>query len=273
MKILRCLGCEWKRMLCFPPFVVCCLLVTALEFTAGLYLVNGDKQLSVMETLLTLSRDELKQRVSLSAFGAFQSGIGSWLMLFVPIAAALPFVALYRDEVSTGYLRLRICSIGRIRYCFVKFFSCFFAGGMTLAVGTALFGICVCFLFPPLSVYDRASIDIFLEALNGSSVGMVIIKQFMVLFLYGGFWSITSFALLGFVHNKYLIVGIPFVIKYIWRETYFKLDGKGVGPEQLFLLFQKEESVFGILIVYGILCVCSFLLFFIMTMRKEELGV
>lgn len=273
MKTLRCLGCEWKRMLCFFPFVICCLFVTVLELTAGLYLINGDKQLSVMETFLTLSRDERMHSVNLSAFGAFQSGIGSWLKLFVPIVAALPFVALFRDEASTGYLRFRICSIGRIRYCFVKFFSCFFAGGMTLAVGTALFGICVYFLFPSLSVYDRASIEAFLETLNGSSVGMIIIEKFVVVFLYGGFWSITSFALLGFVHNKYLIIGIPFVIKYIWREICFKLDVNGVSPDQLFLLFQKEESVFEILIVYVILCVCSLLLFFIGIMRKEELGV
>ena len=272
MKTLRCIISEGKRIVCYPPFFVCCVLVVVLEFTAGLCLVNGQDEISVMEAVLTISREQMEQNTNYCSFEAFQAGTGSWFKLFVPILAALPFVALYRDEVSTGYRRFRIASMGKFRYCITKFITCFLGGALTVSVGTALYGVCVAILFPSLNAYNPEDIQMFLEMLDGT-IPELIGQQMLSTFLYGGFWSIVSFALLGFVQNKYLIVGIPFMLKYIWGELCLKIEEQGVGPDSLILLFYEKETMGMTLVVYGVLSILCCLLFWMVTVRKEDLGV
>lgn len=272
MKTLRCIISEGKQILCYPPFFACCVLVMVLEFTAGLCLINGQEEISVIEAAATVSREQMLKNTSFCSLQAFQAGSGSWFKLFVPILAGLPFVALYRDEVSTGYRRFRIASMGKFRYCITKFITCFLGGALAISLGTVLYGICVAILFPSLNSYEQADIQMFLEMLNGT-VPQVIGQQMLSVFLYGGFWSIVSYALIGFIHNKYLIVGIPFMLKYIWGEICLKLGGQGVEPESLLFLFYQKETMGITLLVYGILSILCFLSFWIVTVRKEDLGV
>ena len=112
----------------------------------------------------------------------------------------------------------------------------------------------------------------FLEMLDGT-IPELIGQQMLSTFLYGGFWSIVSFALLGFVQNKYLIVGIPFMLKYIWGELCLKIEEQGVGPDSLILLFYEKETMGMTLVVYGVLSILCCLLFWMVTVRKEDLGV
>lgn len=271
MKTVRSFICEMKQIVISMPFLVSCMIVTILEFTAGFYLTGDGKELSILEVLISFSREDMEKNVLFSSFAAFKSGVGSWLKLFVPIIATLPFVALFRDETSTGYRRFRIVSEGKVRYCMVKILTCFFSGALTLTIGTLLFSLMTGIFFPSVQQFDKESIHLILAPYGTNSIVLIMLRQFLMIFLYGGFWGSICLGLVGAVKNKYLIVGIPFMLKYMWQQYIDKIDG--MGPDTLLYAFQEKNSIFGILIVYGIILAISVLVFLVAMGRKEDIGV
>ena len=271
MKTVRSFVCEMKQIVISMPFLVSCMIVTILEFTAGFYLTGDGKELSILEVLINFSKEDMKENVLFSSFAAFRSGVGSWLKLFVPIIAALPFAALFRDETSTGYRRFRIISEGKVRYCVLKILTCFFSGALTLTIGTLLFALMTGIFFPSIQQFDTESINMILAPYGTNSTALIMFRQILMIFLYGGFWGSVCLGMVGTVKNKYLIVGIPFMLKYMWQQYIDKIGG--MGPDTLLYAFQEENSISGILIVYIILLAVSVLVFFLAIERKEDIGV
>lgn len=275
MKTLACLRSEIRQIFFCRLFFVSCLIVALLELTAGFHMINMEDQISVLETVRVVPRALMENDIRLSAESAFFAGIGSWLTLFAPIIVSLPFCALYRDEISTGYKRFRIVAMGKMRYCIVKIISNFLMGALTLTIGTLIYGMMVSILFPHAGSYSQAQIHQLIQDIGGHTIIYWIMRQLLVLFFYGGFWGSVVMGFCGFIHNKYLIVGIPFMLKYIWREITFKqgVDGR-IGPDSLLQLCHRYEnapriSVEVYLAVWGI-CI---ILFCIAMNRREDLGV
>lgn len=275
MKTWGCLKSEMKQVVGCRLFFVSCLVVALLELTAGFYLQNPESELSVFETFFSISKEQIRQNANLSAEKAFFSGIGSWLTLFAPIVVSLPFCALYRDEISTGYKRFRISRMGKERYCIVKIITNFLLGALTLTFGTILYGGLVSIMFPHIQSYPKEEIAFFLQSIGGINIWKKAVKQLLVLFLYGGFWGSVVLGFCGFIHNKYLIVGIPFMLKYIWREVAYKhgTDQK-FGPDTFLLLCNgtvQENHIF--YIGYLLIWICCILLFCVAVNGKEDIGV
>lgn len=273
MKIVRYFFSEMKQVVFSVPFWVCCLLVMVLETTAGFY-VQGEAEISVIEAIVRFSKQERESNVLLNSFSAFSAGMGSWLTLFSPVITALPYVILFRDETSTGYRRFRIVSIADNKYfCIVKCAVCFLCGALTMLLGTIFFALITATFFPDLKSFGNEYAEMILSSYHATSIWQANVRQLFCCFFYGGFWSLMSFWLLGKIENKYLIVGIPFMVKYIWRELYFKSGDKGVGPDSLLQIFYCEQSAFWIIFVYISLGIMSFIMFHIFFGRKEDVGV
>lgn len=273
MKMLHYFSNEMKQIVCGVPFWICCLLVMILETTAGFCIVDGN-ELSVIEVILQYSVKERESNMSFNSFSAFRSGMGSWLLLFAPVITALPFVVLFRDEASSGYRKFRIISM-KDKKCFsiIKYVSCFFSGALTMLVGTLLFAVVTEICFPSIKSFGSEYMEMVLSSYHVDTVLLVLIKYLVSCFFYGGFWALMSFVLLGKIQNKYLIVGIPFMIKYMWREIYFKSGNKGVGPDSLMELIYGEQSTVWIVFTYAVLGIISFILFYVSTVKKEDISV
>lgn len=273
MKMIRCFLNEIKQVVFGIPFWICCFVVMALETTAGFCLV-GQNEVSVIEAIMQFSMQERESNMSFNSFSAFTAGMGSWLLLFAPVITALPFVVLFRDEASTGYRRFRIVSVKDKKcFCIMKYVVCFFSGALTMLVGTLLFAVVTAIFFPSLKSFGSEYMEMVLASYHVSNVPEASARYLICCFFYGGFWSLMSFALLGKIQNKYLIVGVPFMMKYMWREIYFKLGDKGVGPDSLMHIIYGEEPVVWVLFTYISLSMISFILFYVSTVRKEDIGV
>lgn len=275
VKTFACLKSEMKQVVGCRLFLFSCLIVVLLEFTAGFYLQNPESEISVFEVIFSIPREQIQQNVNLSAEAAFFSGVGSWLTLFAPIVVSLPFCALYRDETSTGYKRFRISRMGKRTYCFVKIITNFLLGALTLTLGTIFFGMLVSLMFPHIQTYPQGEVAVFLQNIGGISIGEKVTRQLLVLFLYGGFWGSVVLGFCGFIHNKYLIVGIPFMLKYIWREVAYKhgADQK-FGPDTFLLLCNGEGQDTSIFYIgYLLIWICCIVLFCVSVNGKEDIGV
>lgn len=273
MKMIRyCLN-EMKQVILSVPFWVCCLLVMALETTAG-FCIIGETEISVIEAIFYFSQQERESNVLLNSFAAFSAGTGSWLSLFAPVITALPFVVLFRDETSTGYRRFRIVSIeDKKLFCMIKYIVCFFTGALIMFTGTLMFAVITEIFFPSLRSFGSEYSEMVLSSYSVSGVLQANLQHLVCCFFYGGFWALMSFGLLGKIANKYLIVGIPFMVKYMWRELYFKAGDKGVGPDNLLQIFYGSQSGLWIIFLYVFLGFMSFIMFYICTVRKEDVGV
>ncbi|MDE6313397.1 MAG: hypothetical protein K2M46_07205 [Lachnospiraceae bacterium] len=272
MKFLVYLKSELKQLFSSLPFWVCCILVTVLECSAGFFLERNGKELSVIETIITYSKQEMKDMGRIWSVNAFVSGVGSWLKLFVPVIASLPAVALYRDQASTGYRRCLIYRVGKKEYLIVKYLSGFLGGAITLTMGTLLFFLLTQLCFPSAACLQEWVVRSTLEAYHANSAFAMVMCRFGIVFLYGGIWASITYGLLGLVSNKYLIVGIPFMMKYIWQQCAEKwniMDGDAL----LYFSFGENNPLTVVVVVYGLLLLGSFFLFYFSNQRKEDIGV
>lgn len=271
MKYIRYIKCDLMEILCSPVFWVCCLIVTGLEFTTDFYLVGPEKSYTVIGTWLNVPHNKLVQNPDFSSISAFLDGMGTWMLLFVPIIVSLPCIVIYRDESSTGFRRFRLASAGKNKYIVTKIISGYMIGGSILVIGSLLYGVIVAIMFPLPGVYDQSDIQMFLEYKGYSSIIQAVLSYLGIVFLYGGFWCTLSLCLCSFIHNKYVVVGIPFMFKYVWDELCYKYSSD-YGPDRFVNNYGYETEEYIIYYIYLTLFAALVIVFYLLNVRKVDLG-
>lgn len=293
MKTIRCIYCDLQKSIFALPFFACVVITFILCFTAVGY-SDTSRQYSIINIITTFPREQITQGTMFSSISIFMSGGGSWLSMFIPIVAAFPFIPVFCDERSSGNMRFAVARVGRTRYNFSKFCASFVSAGLAVMLGYALFGIVISFIFPPLASYPQNQIEMFLQSFKDSQSfvfsglynsignGAIVLAQLMQMFLFGAVASLFAFALSSFVKNKYLIMCIPFALKYIYDQSLKKLWldtlhnstlHKAVDIFQtinLTNLFSQRDTFLWILALNaGFALVCFFFFAFFMNRRLD----
>ncbi len=220
--------------------------------------------LSSIKAIVTAFRSE-----TLLVFGYHHdfitSALGSeGMTLALPLLAALPFTAVFLDDLKSGFLKEYLPRTTPTGYLLGRITGCLLSGALALCLGVFLAYAVAVLLFLPL---ERAPTD---PALIGKLIREL--RQTLELMACSGaLWSAVGLLLGTVTGSKYMAYASPFVLYYvliILHERYL--------PD-LFILYPKEWiapsahwqfGVTGVLLLVGELTVLAELGFFVAAGRR-----
>lgn len=219
-------------------FYVCIAFTVILCFSAYIYdnSDNGERY-SVFTSLVTFDRSFMLNDISFSSVEVIRRGAsGSWLSLFIPIISAFSFIPIVCDEYESKSVRFEIIRSSKICYNLSKFITAFLCGGFAVAVGFVLFASAVCKLFPDINEYGEELKQMYENAFVSDHPSiiqdgllLIVIKKSGEMFLYGAVCAVPAITLTGVVKNKYLVLCIPFFIKYAVNQSCIKIQAKALS--------------------------------------------
>lgn len=175
----------------------------------------------------------------------------SYLWMFCPIIVGIPCVIVNKTE------RFVLFRTSKNKYLFSKYFSTLFSSGLIILLAYIVYGS-LSMLVTKENMWDE-----------------FFIKKLLSVFCLGVISSLPSIVLSEFVHNKYLILCIPFVFNYfmyIFLGNIIPYEvGKYIYPStyQILFLYEKEMVIPCVAILIVMVGVCGLLKKYMMERRCD----
>ncbi len=150
-----------------------------------------------------------------------------WMILALPILAALPCTAGFVDEVKSGFIKEYLPRTTVKKYIGGKIAACTLSGGFVLAAGILLaYGVSA-LVFSPMEgpLEEDAAVRYYLAE---------IVSRAALFFVSGAFWALVGMTFSTVTNSKYMAYASPFIFYYvliILNERYF--------PD-FYILYPKE---------------------------------
>ena len=269
MKTIRSVHVELHKIVTSLPFYLCIAVTVFLCLASGLCENESHHGYSILSAILTLSRDAKLTMYGCNWHHAILNGAGSWLILLIPIVAAIPFIPDFVDERTSGNMRMTIERMGEKRYYVVKFVSCFIGGAMAVVIGYILFcGISVLGLPSPFEGESLGS------PITKHEVIATTLKSMLGMFFYGGLWSMAAFLMAGIVKNKYLVLCVPFACKYVYDQYMMKnyFDLQWAKSDAMTSLANSNFPIGKMLLLSGVMFLLCFFAFSFIMHKRRDLG-
>ena len=181
-------------------------------FTESVYVDTSDmRSCSVLESLFRFKRSFMESRDSFCSLSVFKRALSGYSAMFLPILASFPFVFSQSAERNSGNIRFSIFRTKRLQFYFSKFISGAVSGGICVMLGVALFGMFSFIAFPGLQHYPY--LDPSFYAPDG--VFAEIMKKLLSSFIYGCASTLPAFFLSSFCRNRYTILCVPFLTRFM----------------------------------------------------------
>ncbi len=198
--MLKVLKCGLVRSFANWGFVGAVIVTAVLCFSAQIYSDRSNgKAYSVFEALYSFDRDFMSNNSDFSPVSIIEKALSGYSAMALPVTAAFPFVFSFITERNSGNMRLSISRTSRGKYYFSKFVSALLCGGICTMLGVILFSLFAFILFPSTQFPEITAL----------------IKKFLSVFVYGMTSVIPSFFLCSFCKNPYIILCVPFVLKFM----------------------------------------------------------
>lgn len=214
---MRCLFISFYKKFTSPGFWLCVGMTIVLLFAAEVYIDGSQSRYSVIRALTELPPEVRTAEAELCDIQIMQKARSSWFTLFAPIIAAFCFVPLTCAEREENAVRFQVIRVSKNKYYVTEFISGIISGGLAIVLGYLIFCGAAAILFPGVSEIPKS------EAENILRTKFIFPELITQVFLYGTFWSVPAMFLSGVLRNKYLIMCIPFFIKYGVDQAYKKL--------------------------------------------------
>ena len=204
---MKALIVSFKKIFTSRGFWLCAGMTVILLLTTEIYTdLNTYNKYSVITALTKLPAEEFTRHFELCRTMVMIDIRGGWLPMFIPIVTAFCFVPQMCAERGSGAVRFQMFRSSKLKYNLAQFVSGTLAAGAAVLIGYLLFCGAVYFLFPAPSEFDGWEA----ERIAGFSFP----KQLLEIWLYGVFHSIPAMFCTAVMRNKYLIMCIPFFLKY-----------------------------------------------------------
>ncbi len=221
MVFLRELKGELKNLLTGRGFFLCIVFTTLLCFTSNLYVAGfGGEKFMILESIFRFDWDFKCNDPQFFFPDVIRFGKESYITLFVPILTAYISIPLLCDEYRSGYARFRIFRGRRNAFYASKYLSAGIAAGVAVAIGFLCFSLLVLHTFPGIRDVSPDMVEILAafyggaKNLEGMGIAKLIFIDSLQMFFYGALAVVPSFLLSGFSKNKYILLCIPFFMKY-----------------------------------------------------------
>lgn len=210
--MIKSLKCDFQKTLISAGFLAAILVTFLLCFTEDVYVDTSDmRKFSALEALFKFDRSFMESKSSFCSLSVFKSALSGYSAMFLPILASFPFVFSQSAERNSGNIRFSIFRAKRLKYYFSKFLCGVISGGICVLLGVALFGIFSFFAFPRLECYP----DLPLEFYAPDGIFAEIARKLLSAFIYGCVSTIPSFFLSSFCRNRYIILCVPFLTRFM----------------------------------------------------------
>ncbi len=295
--ILRNLKTDLWKILSGYGFYLCIIFTCLLCFASYIYEdgVTGNKY-SVLRALWTFDRKFMLEDLRFCSFEVVRSSAGNWLFLFIPIIASFAFVPLGCDEYEAKSVRFQVFRTNRFCYNSSRFITGCLCGGLAVMMGFVIFTLAVHMLFPAVSTYSPELQGQYKEMMDSIHIrisGIYYIQAVMFkisgMFLYGVFWAAPIMMMTAFIRNKYLVMCIPFFVKYginqtcektRWHmlenpesvSTWLRRIAAFSDPDQLADLADCGNSTGEVLLYHGLLVVLFYVVYLVVQSRRGDCG-
>lgn len=217
MKTLNCILTELKKVILNPYFAVGIIAFALMCFTSSAYTdYSNMKKISIFE-MMTMLETEKAESYEFSAQYVCAHGFGAWIVQFLSIIVAFPFVKVLCDERRYREKRYIICRMGKLRYCLSKFISALFCGAVLCALGYLLFSVAVYMIFPNVNELSSEQAEM-LAAINISYP-----KKLLETIIMGAGAAVLPLLISIFTTNQYFCICIPFLLQYMQMTAANKL--------------------------------------------------
>lgn len=210
--MLKALKCDLLRCVLNKWFIMSAAITAALCFSVQVYTDNSNGRVySVLEALLSIDHTVIAESSELIPPLIIGKALSGYAAMALPITAALPFVMSFISERSSGNMRFTVIRTGRVKYYLSKFFSALLSGGLAVWLGVNLFAVLVYILFP-----HTQSTEMLADYIpNG--VFPMLLRTAAGAFAYGAASILPAFFLCSFCTNSYIILCVPFLLKFIYE--------------------------------------------------------
>lgn len=180
---------------------LCCACVFALCFTASVGVAENGDPINVFSYIFGDEKDPPSADMIINSRG------GSWLAMFLPIISGLCFANVICDDKSSKYMRYEVIRTGCRKLKAAKFLSAAVLSGIVTVIGFLAFSVYIGSCFPK---DDFMKINLAITLLE--------------MFIYGVISAVPALITAAFTNNKYLIVCVPFLLKYGLSQFAYKLS-------------------------------------------------
>ena len=163
-------------------------------------------------------------------------------------------------------------------------------------LGFGLFTLTEYALFPDISEYEQGLIDSYNETLSyqypditQNLYATIISKQLIYMFFYGMVSVAPAIMLTSIIRNKYLVLCIPFFLKYVLNQSCVKIQSQAlsnyetvdmsllkfvsvINPDALSYLSEYGSDKKLVLIYSGFIILFSFVFYLTMCIRRNDCG-
>lgn len=278
---MQTLFISYRKIITSHGFFICVIFMVVLLFYANIHTdYSTQSRYSVIRGLLYYSREELADEYEFCNTLVVQNARSGWFMLFAPILGAFCFVPIITTEREENALRFQIFRTSKLKYFISEFFAGAISAGTATALGYAVFSAIVSPLFPSVSEMS----DLAKNMLEGTTFNFP--KLLLGTWCFGAFWSIPAMLLTSVLRNKYLIMCIPFFIKYGLTQTYQKIsqniyagelpDAKtlrilsAVNPDGI--IWINEFTRASVIIAFTSLTAILFAIYMIISLKRSDCG-
>ena len=272
---------SFRKNTASPGFLLCVAMTVLLLFAAEVYYdFDTQTRYSVFRALTYLTPDEHAANYELCSQMVVQNACSGWFSLFAPIIAAFCFVPTVCTERGEKAVRFQIFRTTRLKYSLSQFFSGVISGGAAISLGYIIFAALVMGLFPDIGEMSEFAADVLLETTFDLPY------QILKMFLFGAFWSIPAMLLTSVLNNKYLIMCIPFFLKYGLKQLHQKISqdafsavntdknaialANAINPDGILWVYDETRLV--IWLVFGISAALMFAAFIIINRKRVDCG-
>ena len=230
--MIRSLKCDFSKTLISVGFLAAVIVTFLLCFTESAYVDSSDnRSYSVLESLFKFKRTFMKSRDQFCSLTIFKTTLSGYSAMFLPVLASFPFVFSQSAERNSGNIRFSIFRAKRMKYYFSKFICGVISGGLGIMLGVTLFGIFSVAAFPGLQHYPYLDLNFY--APNG--VFAEVMKKLLSAFIYGCVSTLPAFFLSSFCHNRYIILCVPFLTRFMRTTAINKILSNAQDSE----IYQK----------------------------------
>lgn len=236
MRIFNSVRMNLYKILTGYGFYVCIAFMVLLCFSAELYYdTMKNESYSVFGALKSFDDEFMLKDATFCSFNVIQKANSGWLSMFIPIISAFAFIPIVCDEFEAKAVRFEVFRGSKLTYSLSKFITACISGGLAVFIGYLVFVLLVYFLFPDISEYSQTNIEFYIMGVKGyfpeieKGFMLPVLKIAFHMFLYGALCAVPAITLTAVIKNKYLVLCIPFFIKYAVGQTVIKLQNEALS--------------------------------------------
>lgn len=216
------------KKLWYPPFVLLAVIGIVILCTFGeCYMDENGATYMVLSVIFR--RDDFDMD-SLHWLHIWESGLGTWSCLFLPVLLSIGYLTTLSAERKSGNLRFLLIRSGFFQYGFGKVFGGAITSGAMLVLGYSLYGLLM------LGIFPLRLIDDFGMELSVGGLILFILMRLLGMFLYGALIHIFCTLVSILFQDSYMLVCLPMMIKYIYTQVLQKIENGAIESGNLLLL-------------------------------------